>query len=150
MNVNTAALNDADKKLNGAFVQLKALLTLLDEKALPDRVVSGINSEVAALNASALTGKPLYKQLRQKQSVILRLVEKEAKIVPLHYYRNIWFALGMSAFGLPIGVAIGLSLGNMAFLGIGLPIGLCLGLAVGTAMDKKAKAAGRQLDIAIV
>jgi hypothetical protein len=32
--------------------------------------------------------------------------------------------LGMSAFGIPMGVAFGLSMGNIGLLGIGLPIGM--------------------------
>ena len=50
-------------------------------------------------------------------------------------------------FGIPIGAAFGLSLNNMAFLGIGLPIGMSIGLAMGARMDNKAKEEGRQLDI---
>ena len=53
----------------------------------------------------------------------------------------------MSAFGLPIGVAFGLSLGNLGLLGIGLPIGMGIGVALGTFLDKKAKAAGKQLEV---
>ena len=57
--------------------------------------------------------------------------------------------VGMSAFGLPIGVAIGLSIGNIGLLGIGLPIGMGIGIIVGRLMDKKALAEGRQLDVEI-
>jgi hypothetical protein len=52
----------------------------------------------------------------------------------------------MSAFGLPLGVAFGAALGNMAFLGIGLPIGMSIGIALGNGMDTKAKNEGRQLE----
>jgi hypothetical protein len=55
----------------------------------------------------------------------------------------------MSIFGAPIGVALGISLGSMAFLGLGLPIGMIVGIAVGTNMDRKAKAEGRQLDVEV-
>jgi hypothetical protein len=55
----------------------------------------------------------------------------------------------MAGFGIPIGVAFGASLGNMAFLGIGLPIGLATGIAVGSGMDKKAFEEGRRLDVEI-
>ncbi len=54
---------------------------------------------------------------------------------------------GMSAFGLPIGAAIGISMGNIGLLGIGLPIGMGIGIAVGTALDKKAKEGGKQLEV---
>ncbi|WP_051416939.1 hypothetical protein [Sediminibacterium salmoneum] len=53
--------------------------------------------------------------------------------------------VGMSAFGLPIGVAFGMSIGNLGMLGIGLPIGMAIGIGVGSSLDNKAKLAGRQL-----
>ena len=56
-------------------------------------------------------------------------------------------ALGMAAFGVPLGVAFGTSLDDMSFLAIGLPIGMVIGLAVGSGMDKKALEEGRQLDV---
>ncbi len=75
------------------------------------------------------------------------MVTKELKLVTKNQYRNMWFILGMSAFGVPIGVAIGLALGNIAFLGIGFPFGMVIGALVGINMDKKAFKEGRQLDI---
>jgi hypothetical protein len=56
-------------------------------------------------------------------------------------------AIGMSAFGIPLGVAFGTSLGNMGLLGIGIPIGMVIGMAIGSGMDKKAFEEGRQLDL---
>jgi hypothetical protein len=53
----------------------------------------------------------------------------------------------MAAFGIPIGVAFGASLGSMAFLAIGIPIGMVIGLAIGSGMDKKAFEEGRQIDL---
>jgi hypothetical protein len=53
----------------------------------------------------------------------------------------------MTTFGLPIGVSIGLSLGNIGLLGIGLPIGMVIGLAFGSKLDKKALTENRQLNI---
>ena len=69
--------------------------------------------------------------------------------MPKKHYRNTWLAVGMAAFGIPLGLAFGATLGNMAFLGIGLPIGMVFGMSVGTNMDKKAFEEGRQLDLEI-
>ena len=66
-----------------------------------------------------------------------------------NHYRNTWLALGMAAFGIPLGVAFGTSSGNMGLIGIGLPIGMVIGMAVGSGMDKKAVESGRQLDLEI-
>ena len=87
--------------------------------------------------------------LKQKRFKIIKLLEKELKIVPKNYYRNLWFIVGMSVFGLPLGVAFGISIGNLGLLGIGLPIGMVIGIAVGSGMDKKAHKEGRQLNIEI-
>lgn len=56
---------------------------------------------------------------------------------------------GFTAFGLPIGVAFGLSMGNIGLMGVGLPLGMAIGLAVGYLLDKKALNEGRQLNIEI-
>jgi hypothetical protein len=69
--------------------------------------------------------------------------------VPKNHYRNVWLALGIAAFGVPLGVVFGASLGNMGYLAIGIPFGLSIGLAIGTGLDKKAADEGRQLDVEI-
>jgi len=65
------------------------------------------------------------------------------------HWNDTWLAVGMAAFGIPLGVAFGASLGNMAFLAIGIPVGMAIGIAVGTGMDKKAFEEGRQIDLEI-
>ena len=53
--------------------------------------------------------------------------------------------LGMSVFGLPIGLMFMTALDNAGLLALGLPIGLSIGIALGSGMDAKAKEEGRQL-----
>jgi hypothetical protein len=137
------------QKLQQAYNQLNQLLAALSTRKLPDEVVSSINSEIDTINAASGSEKEIKSQLRKSQTRILRVIEKELKLVTKHHYRNLWMVLGMSAFGIPLGVAFGLSLGNMGLLGIGLPIGMAIGLAVGSGMDQKAQASGRQLDLDI-
>jgi hypothetical protein len=48
-----------------------------------------------------------------------------------------------------MGVAFGISLGNLGLLGLGLPIGMAVGVGVGSMMDKKALQEGRQLDFEV-
>lgn len=134
-------------KLGRAYHQMSQLLAELRTRELSPEVINSIHTEVKAINAETGSEKAQRAQLRKSQSRILKLIEKELKLVPKNHYRNLWTALGMSVFGLPLGVAFGASLGNMAFLGFGLPIGLAIGMAVGTHMDKKAAEEGRQLDI---
>jgi len=82
-----------------------------------------INKDIEDLNSISCSGDELRKLVRTKQTSIIKILENELKVVTKNYYRNLWLAIGMAAFGVPIGVAIGTSLGNMAFMGIGFPIG---------------------------
>jgi hypothetical protein len=140
---------DSNKKLTDLYVQFGKLLSELRKRELPDEVVHAINTNIELIDPASGTEEELRKQLRKTQSDILRLIEKELKLVPKNHYRNIWMALGIAAFGVPIGVGFGASLGNMAFMGIGIAMGIPIGLAIGTGLDKKAAEEGRQLDVEI-
>jgi hypothetical protein len=140
---------DTSAKLKDAYLQLESLLVELRTKELPESLVISINKDIEELNANAGSEKELRKIVKRKQKRMIESLERELKLVPKNYYRNLWVAVGMAAFGLPIGVAFGAGFGNMAFLGIGLPIGLAIGAAVGARMDKKAFEEGRQLDLDI-
>ncbi len=130
-------------------MQFEKLLIELRKKELPDGLVVSINKDIEELNSISSSGDELRKIVKKKQTRIIKLLEKVLKLVPKNYYRNLWLAVGMAAFGIPIGVALGTSLGNMAFLGIGVPFGLAIGIAVGTGMDKKAFKERRQIDLEI-
>lgn len=136
-------------KINSLYYQLRTLLDRLEEKKISVQTAESINHQVESINSAFVKDWALRKLLKEKQTVIVKLLEKEHKIVPKNYYRNIWLPTGMSVFGIPIGIAFGLSLGNIGLLGIGLPIGMAIGIAVGTFLDKKAQAEDRQLDVEI-
>lgn len=136
-------------KLEQAYVQFEKLLFELRKRDLPDGLVMSINKDIDEINSTSLSGDDMREIIKKVQTRIIKLLEKEVKLVPKNYYLNLWLTLGMSVFGIPIGVIFGASLGNMAFLGVGLPIGLVIGIAVGSGMDKKAVEEGRQLDVEI-
>ena len=136
-------------KLSRIYIQFQELLKELRKKELPNKIIEFINQDIEYINSTSLIGNELRKLVKQKQEKIIKLIEKELKIVPKDYYQNLWLALGMCVFGLPLGVVFGTSLGNMGLLGIGLPIGLAIGIALGSRMDKKALEEGRQLDVKI-
>ncbi|WP_288245083.1 hypothetical protein [uncultured Chryseobacterium sp.] len=138
-----------DSKTKALYDQLQQLLNELEKKKISSETAEKVNRETALINSTALRDKDLHKMLKQKQNDIIKLLEKEHKIVPKNYYRNLWLAVGMGAFGLPIGVAFGLLIHNIALLSIGLPIGMAIGVVVGSSLDKKAEAEGRQLDVEI-
>jgi len=136
-------------KVVNAYLQLAKLLNLLTIKELPEDTVELINQEIEQLNAIPDEDKYLFRKIKAKENSIVKLVENKHKIVPKNYYKKLWMVLGMSVFGIPMGVAFGLSIGNLGMLGIGLPIGMGIGVAVGTIMDNKALKEGRQLDIEV-
>ncbi len=140
---------DKNVELKQTYLQFEKLLFELRKRKLLDKVVISVNKEIGELNSTAIAVDDMRKIIKKTQTRIINLLEKEVKLVPKNYYRNLWLVIGMPAFGLPIGVAIGSILGNMAFLGIGLPIGLAIGITIGSLMDKKAFEEGRQLDVEI-
>lgn len=133
-------------KLQKSFQQLESLLGAIEQHAIADNTAAEISKEITAVNAiSDSNSDSLLQSIKKAQTAILKFLEKEEKIVPVNHYRKLWMIMGMSTFGLPIGVAFGLSMGNMGMLGIGLPIGIAVGIGVGSSLDNKAKLAGRQL-----
>lgn len=132
-------------KLQDKLSALQELLKELEQHDLSSTAINYINKELKDLNDKDSTDPKLHKAVLNTQNRILKFIEKQHKIVPKGYYQQLWLPLGMSVFGIPMGVVFGLSLGNMAFLGIGLPIGMVIGMAVGASMDQKAAKEGRQL-----
>jgi hypothetical protein len=134
---------------SNAYQQLGKLLNALEVKELPTETVDLINNEIEELNSISEIDKYFLKAIKEKENNVIKLIEKKHKIVPRNYYRKLWMILGMSAFGIPMGLVVGLSIGNFGMLGIGLPIGMAIGVGVGSSMDKKAFNQGRQLDFEV-
>ncbi|WP_232827479.1 hypothetical protein [Winogradskyella aurantiaca] len=132
-------------KFQKGLKRFTALILELSSRDLPAHIVKHINTQIAAVNELKGTEKKDCRTLYKHQQSILKLLEKELKLVPKGYYQSLWMVLGMSAFGLPMGVAFGAAMGNMGMLGLGLPIGMSVGLAVGAGLDNKAAREGRQL-----
>lgn len=137
----------AGSKLDKIYQNLKNLINVLQERSLPQDIAEEINQIISEKVNFSIDEKSLKKQLRSTYKAIIDLLRNKLNIVPKSYYRNMWMALGMTVFGMPIGVAISTAIGNIAMLGAFLPIGMAIGLAVGSTMDKKAADEGRQLDI---
>lgn len=138
---------EQNKKLSLAYNQFNKLLIELRKQDLPSEITTSINYSVEGINNHSGTEKDVKNHIKKAQTGIVKLIEKELKLVPKKHYQTTWLALGMAVFGIPLGVAFGASLDNMAFIGIGIPIGMAIGIAVGTGMDKKAFEEGRQLDL---
>ncbi len=134
-----------DEKLSKKYGSFRNLLAELESRDIPSHIIGEINEKVSTVNAFQGPAKGLRRVLRKEKDSIVKLLEKELKIVPKGYYRNMWMAIGMSAFGVAMGTAFGAALDNMAFLGLGIPIGMSIGMAIGAGMDEKAAKEGRQL-----
>lgn len=131
------------------YASLEALCNDLQTRTLPPQTEAGINQALAALNEVPTTDRSFPKQVSATLRAALGSLGKDLGWVPRNHYRNMWMALGMAAFGVPIGTALGVVTGNMGLLGIGLPIGMPLGMAIGANLDKKAERRGRQLPLEV-
>lgn len=147
--LNPSAEQNPNSKINRKYIIFSKLIEELKKKDLPEEIVESINNGIDQLNSMAGTERNFKTMLYKIQSTILKDLEKKLNLVTKNHYRNQWMAIGMSAFGLPLGVVFGSILGNMAFLGIGLPIGMVIGMAVGAAKDKKALEEGKVLDVEV-
>ena len=136
-------------KAFNAYQQLVKLLDELELRQLPSETISLLNHEIEQLNAIEVSDSSFVKAIKRSENKVVKFIEKEHKIVPKNYYRKLWMIMGISGFGIPLGVAVGLSLGNMGMIGLGFPIGMAVGVGVGSKMDKKAFEEGRQLDLEI-
>jgi hypothetical protein len=137
---------ESNPKLAKATNNLSTLLTAIELKSIPNKQEQKINEIISGVNNFPGPDPQLIKQIKTAQAAILKILEQELKIVSKNHFQHQWLAIGMAVFGLPMGVVFGLTLGNIALLGIGLPIGMAIGIAVGTAKDKEALEAGKQLE----
>jgi predicted DNA-binding protein YlxM (UPF0122 family) len=140
---------DAKKKLNKIYSQFLKLLNELKTKKLPDNIVNTINTSIDEINSITETNKAFGKRVKKTQSRILQLIEKELHIVTKNHYRNTWLIVGISAFGIPIGLVLGRSTDNMGLIGAGLSIGMAIGMVIGSELDKKALKDGKQLEFEV-
>lgn len=138
--------HSSNPKLAKAVQSLNSLLDATGQKDIPLYTEAQINEIVAGINNFSEPAPQLVKQITASQASILKLLEKEVGLISKNHFQLQWLALGMAAFGIPMGVVFGAVLGNMAFIGIGLPIGLAIGIAVGTSKDAEATKQGKQLD----
>lgn len=148
-NLEKEDLSTYNEKARKEYTVFESLIAELQKIELPDDMITLINQKITAINAFSGTNRDFLKLLKSSKRTIIKTLEKKLKIVPKNYYRNLWMALGMSAFGIPLGLVFSMIISNMAFLGIGLPIGMVIGMAVGSEMDKKASQDNRQLDLEI-
>ena len=83
--------------------------------------------------------------IRRNKQKIESLLLQELNWVKKGYYQNLWTAIGISAIGIPLGVAIGTAVDNTGMIAIGICLGIPIGLYIGRTKDKQAEEKGRQI-----
>ena len=131
--------------MSKAINNLYKLITAINTRGIDKKHTQSISVDIVTFNSFEGTDKELIKLLKKIQCETLKYLEKELKLVVKNHYRNMWMVLGMSMFGLPLGVVFGFSIGNMGFIDVGLSIGMVIG--VGTKMDEQVKKQDRVLNI---
>lgn len=139
--------NTTSKSLKQAHAQIVTLRDELNKKELPRDIIDAINEDIEEINSTPDRGKKHRKLLEQKYSKILAFVKKELHYVPRYHHLTLWMAIGMAAFGLPLGVLYGQITDNMGLLTLGLPVGLGIGILIGVWLDTRVEKEGRQLKL---
>lgn len=140
---------DSNHILQRKIGNMNKILTELRKRDIPKEIINEINLEVQSVDTFRGSDKELRKQLRKVQNNLLKIIHSKLKLVTRNHYRNMWMAIGLAVFGIPMGVAIGFIIDNIGLLGIGLPFGFLFGLIVGNILDKKAIEEDRQLPVDI-
>ena len=134
-----------DVKIKKELGKLETLLECICTRGVPEDVIKKINTKIEHVNSNETI--PSKKEISKVKKTILEILHADLKWVAPSYYKTLWMSIGMSAFGIPMGIAFSASLGNYGFIGIGLPIGMVIGLAIGQKKDEEAKKNGLQLNV---
>jgi len=131
------------RRMRSVCERAAQILRALDSRDHPE---SDVDDFVKRFRATLETD-PRPGGVSKVVSALLSHLEKEHGLVVPGHYREQWTGLGMAVFGVPLGVAFGTALGNMAYIGIGIPLGLAIGSSIGARKDSEAKREGRQLEV---
>ncbi len=134
-------------KTKKKYHKLLDLLSQLKQRELTSETRQAVNEIIENYNKESRANNKLSKLINKTRNGILSVVEKKMKLIPRNAMMIRWMSIGMAGLGIPMGVAYGAALGNMAFMGVGIAMGMSIGVAIGIGLDNKAKKEGRQLDI---
>lgn len=138
---------EQDKKLSERYQLFNLLTRELEQKEVPENIISEINIAIEQQNNMEGNSSTLLKSYRALQKKIVKLLEKELQMVTLHHYRTMWVLIGMSTLGIPLGLVYANMMDNMALMSIGIPIGMGIGALIGSVKDTKAFENGKQLNV---
>ncbi|WP_442264973.1 hypothetical protein ACSIGC_11530 [Tenacibaculum sp. ZS6-P6] len=131
-----------------AFSNLEKTLVALRRLNLSEDSVIKINDKIQEINSFNEDSERKFRRkiLIQKSNIINLMVKTEG-LIPEKHYQNQWFVLGMTTFGIPIGLVFSMAIGSTAFLGLGFPLGMLIGSMIGKQKDEKAKKEGKQISL---
>jgi hypothetical protein len=138
--------SSVSEKERKRYFRFENLLNEIKSRDLKVSTIEAINQQIDKVNES-LNSEKSKKDLKMANYRTFKILEKEEKLVAKTHYQNMWMVLGMTVFGLPMGMTFAISLDNYGLFAIGMPIGMAIGIAVGAGMDKKAKEEGKQLNL---
>lgn len=131
-------------KADELYIQFNSFVDELNNRSISENTINAINREVEEINSFTESGVGMKSLILKKLAVILKLLEKEHKLVPKNYYQNNNILKDSVVFGVPIGVVIGLITKDMALISVGMIIAMVISFVRGRIMDKKALKEGRQ------
>lgn len=137
---------DENIKAQQAYDSYDRLLKAISEKEIPEKIQKIVEMEISEVNAFEEGQGSVFVFIKKSQVTLLSVLESELGIVAKNHYRNQWMALGLAAFGIPLGVVLGMLADNYGLMGLGMAIGLPVGMLIGKKKDDKAAADGKQLD----
>lgn len=116
----------------------------LDERKID---ITDLEIHTTDISNTIQSGEYSVGKITKLKNSLSQTLNKKYGLTIKGYYQSLWMVLGMSAFGIPLGTILGLSLDNFGLFGIGLPLGMVVGIAVGAQKEKKAEAAGTVLEV---
>jgi CHAT domain-containing protein len=138
---------DQHGKLAKSFHKLVVLVDELNKKEIPADMQEQINLEIDTIGKFEENPDEQTKTVKKVYQKLLNLIRKQLGIVPEKYYQNIWMVLGLTVFGVPLGILYAAATSNPGLFTIGIAMGLPIGLAIGIQMDKKAARENKQIQI---
>ena len=148
MKISTCHINEnllSDKLVLKEQTTLNEYIQRVNKKRIPIKVGRVINKWMSEINRQRDDEKKTIQLIRRNKQKIESLLLQELNWVKKGYYQNLWTAIGISAIGIPLGVAIGTAVDNTGMIAIGICLGIPIGLYIGRTKDKQAEEKGRQI-----
>ena len=97
---------DYSEKEKKDILQLEKLVPALNRRNIPEAIAQDINDRISSLKSSQASKRSYLRKYKGSKKAIFEQLQKELGLVPQNYYRDYWMPLGMTVFGLPIGVVL--------------------------------------------